>query len=156
MALRQIVTLGDDILYKKSRPVEVFDEKLHALLDDMYDTMKSADGVGLAAVQVGILKRVITIDVGEGRIELINPQIIFAKGSEIDNEGCLSVPGKYGDVERPKVVKVKAVDRNGKEFTMMGSGLLARAFCHEIDHLDGHLFLERASNLHDAGERKKR
>ncbi len=108
----------------------------------MYDTMTKADGVGLAAPQVGILKRAVVIDVGNGRIELINPEIIETSGSQTGSEGCLSFPGVYGEVERPNYVKVKAQDRNGKWFIAEGEELLARAFCHECDHLDGHVFTE--------------
>ncbi len=143
MALREVRKKGDEILSKKCKEVKVFDERLHILLDDMYDTMTESDGVGLAAPQVGILKRAVVIDVGEGKIELINPQIVSSSGSQIDQEGCLSVPGVFGEVERPMNVTVKAFDRYGKEFTIDGEGLLARAFCHEIEHLDGKLFLDR-------------
>lgn len=142
MALREIRKDGDEILSKKCKEVKVFDRKLHILLDDMYETMTKANGVGLAAPQVGILKRVAVIDVGEGRIELINPQIIETSGTQIDNEGCLSFPGLFGEVERPDYVKIKALDRNGKEFEIEGKELLARAMCHECDHLDGVVFKE--------------
>ena len=139
MAIRNIVKEGDPVLKKVSRPVEKFDDRLHVLLDDMYETMKK-DGVGLAAVQVGVLRRVVVIDIGEGRIELINPEIIAQEGEQQDVEGCLSCPGKYGVTSRPMQVTVKAQDRNGEYFTITGRDLLARAFCHEIDHLDGKLF----------------
>ena len=130
MAIRQVREKDDEILHKTCKVVTKFDEKLAILLDDMYDTMQERDGVGLAAPQVGILKRVVVIDVGEGKIELINPVIIKEEGSQIGNEGCLSVPGVYGEVERPNKVTVKAQDRNGNEFTITGEELLARAFCH--------------------------
>lgn len=143
MALREIRKKGDEILYKQCKEVKIFDEKLAILLDDMYETMQAADGVGLAAPQVGILKRAVVIDIGEGKIELINPIIIKSSGSQIGQEGCLSVPGVYGEVERPKTVIIEAYDRYGKRFTMEGEGLLARAFCHEIDHLSGELFLDK-------------
>ena len=143
MALREVRKKGDEVLNKKCKEVKVFDDRLSILLDDMYDTMKESDGVGLAAPQVGILKRACVIDVGEGKIELINPEIISSSGSQTDQEGCLSVPGVFGEVERPMYVTVKAFDRFGKEFTVDGEGLLARAFCHEIEHLDGKLFLDR-------------
>jgi len=143
MALREVRKKGDEVLSKKCKEVKVFDERLHILLDDMYDTMQEFDGVGLAAPQVGILKRACVIDVGEGKIELINPQIMSSSGSQTDSEGCLSVPGVFGEVERPMNVTVKAFDRYGKEFTIDGEGLLARALCHEIEHLDGKLFLDR-------------
>ena len=139
MAIRNIVKEGDPVLKKVSRPVEKFDDRLHVLLDDMYETMKK-DGVGLAAVQVGVLRRVVVIDIGEGRIELINPEIIAQEGEQQDVEECLSCPGKYGVTSRPMQVTVKAQDRNGEYFTITGRELLARAFCHEIDHLDGKLF----------------
>lgn len=142
MALREIRKDGDEILSKKCKEVKVFDQKLHILLDDMYDTMNKANGVGLAAPQVGILKRAAVIDIGEGRIELINPEIIKTKGSQTGAEGCLSFPGLFGEVERPDYVKVKAFDRNGKEFVLEGRELLARAICHECDHLDGIVFTE--------------
>ena len=145
MALREIRKDGDEILSKKCKEVKVFDHRLHILLDDMYETMNKANGVGLAAPQVGILKRVAVIDIGEGRIELINPQIIKTKGSQNGAEGCLSFPGLFGEVERPDYVKVKALDRNGKEFVLEGRELLARAICHECDHLDGVVFTEHVT-----------
>lgn len=143
MAIRNIVKLGDEVLRKKCRPVTIFDEKLHTLLDDMYETMTDANGVGLAAPQVGILRRFCIIDVGEGLIELINPVITEKSGSQTDNEGCLSLPGKFDEVTRPMKVTVRAQDRNGNNFTVTGEGLLARALCHEIDHLDGILYIDR-------------
>ena len=142
MALRNIVKLGDDVLRKKCRAVTMIDSKTHQLLDDMAQTMHAANGVGLAAPQVGLLKRIVVIDVGDGVIELINPEIIATSGEQTDDEGCLSVPDKFLPVSRPNVVKVRALDRYGKSFTMEGEGLLARAFCHEIDHLDGKIFLD--------------
>ncbi len=147
MALRQIVTIGEDILYKKSRKVEVFDDRLAQLLDDMLETMYAANGVGLAAVQIGILKRVVVVDTGDGVYELVNPEIIESSGQQDGYEGCLSVPGRRGTVVRPMNVTVKAQDRNGKEHTYKVTGFTARAFCHEIDHLDGTLFVERANVL---------
>ncbi len=150
MALRKILTLGDETLYKKSRKVEKFDKKLHDILDDMAETMYNANGAGLAAVQIGILRRIVVIDTGEGLIELVNPEIIEQDGEQCGQEGCLSLPGKWGDVTRPMHVKVKARDRNGKLFETEGEGLLARAFCHETEHLDGHLFIEKATNIHEA------
>lgn len=143
MAIRNIRKLGDDILRKNCRPVEVIDDKILTLLDDMADTMASANGAGLAAPQVGVLKRVVVIDVGDGLIELINPEIVDAKGTVIDAEGCLSVPGKWGTVIRPEQVTVKALDRNGNEIELTGEGMLAKAFCHELDHLDGVLFVDK-------------
>ena len=140
MALRQVRYKEDDVLYKECKEVKKFDEKLGILLDDMYDTMKKANGVGLAAPQVGILKRAVVIDIGDGRIELINPQIIETSGLQTGTEGCLSFPNVWGEVERPNYVKVKAFDRYGKEFELEGEELLARAICHECDHLDGIVF----------------
>ena len=142
MAIREIRKEGDEILAKKCKEVKVFDKKLHILLDDMYDTMTKTGGVGLAAPQVGILKRAVVIDIGTGRIELVNPSIIESSGSQTGSEGCLSVPGVWGIVERPNEVTIRAQDRDGKWFKIKGEELLARAFCHEIDHLDGHLFRE--------------
>ena len=140
MALRNIVKLGDPILYKKSRVVEKFDDRLAMLIDDMKETMYDGNGVGLAAVQVGILKRVVVIDVGEGPMELVNPEITLKEGEQREQEGCLSLPGKWGTTVRPMKVQVKAQDRNGKWQVFTGEGLKARAFCHELDHLDGILF----------------
>ena len=149
MAIREIREKGDEILYKKCKAVVKFDEKLHILLDDMYETMQSGDGVGLAAPQVGILKRAVVIDVGDGKIELINPEIVEESGEQTGSEGCLSVPGVFGEVTRPNVVTVKAQDRDGKWFKITGKELLARAFCHEIEHLDGKLFLDRVIRFID-------
>lgn len=152
MAIRNIVKTGDPVLTKVCRPVERFDAKLHQLLDDMYDTMLEANGVGLAAPQVGLLRRLCIIDVGDGPIELINPEIIETSGSQNDAEGCLSFPGEFGMVERPNYVKVRAQDRNGEWYEMEGEELLARAFCHEIDHLDGVLFVTKVSRMLDPEE----
>lgn len=143
MALRKIVVEGDPVLKKKSRPVEKFDARLAELLDDMRQTLYSAEGVGLAAVQVGVLRRVVVVDVGDGLLELVNPEIIEAEGVQRESEGCLSLPGEYGETIRPAVVKVKAQNREGKWCIYKGDGLKARCFCHEIDHLDGILFTER-------------
>lgn len=140
MALRNIVELGDPILNKKSRVVEKFDDRLATLIDDMKETMYHKNGVGLAAVQVGILKRVVVIDVGEGPIELVNPEITLEEGEQISQEGCLSLPNKWATTRRPKKVQVKAQDRNGKWHVYTGEELKAKAFCHEIDHLDGIIF----------------
>ena len=148
MAIRNIVKFGDDVLNKKCRPVDKFDRKLATLLDDMADTLYQADGVGLAAPQVGILRRVVIIDVGEGLLELINPEILeTSKETQTDAEGCLSNTGQYGLVERPMRVKVRAQDRHGNWYEKEGEGLLARAFCHELDHLEGVLFTSRASRM---------
>ncbi|MBD5130272.1 MAG: peptide deformylase [Ruminococcaceae bacterium] len=145
MALREIVKFGEDILRKKCREVTSFDEKLAILLDDMKETLQSADGVGLAAPQVGMLRRAVVIDIrdGKGAIELVNPVLVEQYGNQVGNEGCLSAPGEWCEVERPMRVKVKAFDRHGKEFTVTGDGLLARAICHELDHLEGILFIDR-------------
>ena len=149
MAIRNIVKEGDSVLTKKCRPVEKFDDRLHMLLDDMAETMYEANGVGLAAPQVGILRRVVVIDIGEGLIELINPRIVMTSGEQTESEGCLSCPGEYGITKRPMHVTVKAQDRYGKEITLSGSELLARAFCHELDHLDGILFKEKVIKMEE-------
>ncbi len=155
MAIRNIVKEGDPVLSKKCRPVEKFDSRLWELIDDMAETMALADGVGLAAPQVGVLRRVVVIDVGEGLIELVNPKIIMKAGNQEESEGCLSCPGEYGITKRPMFVKVKAQDRYGNDVTYDGKGLLARAFCHEIDHLDGILFKERTIKMLDPQEIKQ-
>ena len=146
MAIRNIRTEEDAILRKKSRRVENFDERLFELLDDMADTMYNAEGVGLAAVQVGVLRRIVVIDVGDGLIELINPEITDEEGSQCDLEGCLSLPGKQGSTIRPKTVKVKAQNRDGNWCVYKGSDLKAKAFCHEIDHLDGILYTDKLAS----------
>lgn len=143
MALRKVVEMGDPILNKKCRKIEVFDDKLSNLIDDMIETMYNANGVGLAAPQVGMLKRVVVIDAGDGLMELVNPEITLAEGEQMESEGCLSVPGKYGVCKRPAKVQVKAQDRNGKWQVFTGEGLKARAFCHELDHLEGILFTSK-------------
>ena len=145
MAKRNIRHLGDDVLRKKSRPVETIDERILQLLDDMAETMYEAQGVGLAAPQIGILKRIAVIDIGDGLIELINPEIVSFEGSEKDIEGCLSVPGKYGYVPRPEKVSVVALDRNGEKMTINATGMLKKALCHEIDHLDGIVFVDKVT-----------
>ncbi len=145
MAIRTIRELGDDVLRKKCRVVEEIDDRILVLLDDMADTLYDSNGVGLAAPQVGVLKRIAVIDVGDGLIELINPEIIAQSGVQDGAEGCLSVPGKYGNVKRPKKVTVRATDRDGNEFEITGEDLLARAFCHELDHLDGIVFVDKVS-----------
>jgi peptide deformylase len=143
MAIRIIRKDDDEILRKTSKKVDVIDDRILALLDDMKDTMYDAGGVGLAGPQVGALRRIAVVDIGEGLIELINPVIVFEGGKEIDEEGCLSLPGKNGAVCRPKKVIVRAQNRHGEAFEITGSDLLARAFCHEIDHLNGILFIDR-------------
>lgn len=149
MALRQIRVEGDEILRKKSREITEITKNIKILVEDMLETMESANGVGLAAPQVGILKRIVVIDVGEGPIILINPEIVKTKGEQIRPEGCLSVPGKAGEVKRPAYVKVKALDLEGEEITVEGRELLAVALCHEIDHLDGKLFIDIAENIEE-------
>ena len=142
MALRTIRVQGDSVLTKNSRPVDKMTPRIGELITDMLDTMYDAMGVGLAAPQVGILKRIVVIDVGEGPIVLINPEILETSGEQTGDEGCLSVPGMAGQVTRPNYVKVKALDVNMNEQIYEGEGLLARAFCHEIDHLDGKMYTE--------------
>ena len=148
MALRNIVTVGDSVLSKTCRPVTNFDKRLSVLIDDMIETLEDANGVGLAAPQVGVLRRLVIVDTGEnGILELVNPEIVEQSGEQTDLEGCLSVPGKYGIVTRPNVVKVRAQDRHGEWFEAEGEGLIARCFCHELDHLDGHLYTELAERM---------
>ncbi len=147
MAIRNIIKEGDEILAKKCRPVEKFDQKLVTLLEDMAETMASAGGVGLAAPQVGILRRAVVIDVGEGLIELVNPRIVSHEGEQQEVEGCLSCPGEYGITTRPAKVTVKAQDRSGETIQVQGEGLLARALCHELDHLDGVLFKDHVVRM---------
>ncbi len=149
MAIRNIVKLGDDILTKKCRHVDDINEKIITLLDDMHETLIEADGVGLAAPQVGILKRIAIIDTGLDFIELINPEILSASGEQTGLEGCLSYPGKFGEVTRPMVVTVKAQNRRGEWYEYTGEGLTARALCHEIEHLDGHMFIEKVTRWSD-------
>ena len=144
MAIRKIVEMGkDDVLRKHARRVDRFDRRLGALLDDMAETMYQADGVGLAAPQVGILKRAVVIDVGDGLIELVNPEIQWAEGEVVGPEGCLSVPGRRGTVARPERVRVHAQDRKGRSIVVEGEELLARCLCHELDHLDGVLYVDK-------------
>ncbi|MDR2295762.1 MAG: peptide deformylase [Clostridiales Family XIII bacterium] len=153
MALRRIVTEGDDILRKRSKEVAAVNERILTLLDDMWETLEENNGVGLAAPQVGILRRVAVIDTGKDeeesgvRLELINPRIVEADGETEADEACLSIPGMVGAVTRPARVKVEAVDRRGEPFAIEGEGLLAKALCHELDHLDGILFVDRASSV---------
>ena len=148
MALRQIVLQGEDCLTKVCRPVTDFDNRLHILLNDMADTLLDSGGVGLAAPQVGILRRVCVVqNENDEIIELINPEIVYTQGEQTGLEGCLSVPGKFGVVTRPEVVRVRAQDRDGNFFEVEDSDLTARCFCHEIEHLDGHLFVEHTDHL---------
>ena len=142
MAIRNIVKEGDPVLTKVCRPVEKFDEKLETLIEDMYETMDNGGGVGLAAPQVGILRRIFVIDIGEGRMEFINPKIIKTRGVQESSEGCLSCPGEFGITKRPMYVTAVAQNRHGDQFTINAEGLPAKAICHENDHLDGILFKE--------------
>ncbi|MBQ7546424.1 MAG: peptide deformylase [Clostridia bacterium] len=143
MGYREIVKVGDPILKKVSRKVEKFDDKLARLIDDMKETMYHFEGVGLAAVQVGVLRRVVVMDCGDGFLELVNPEIISAEGEQEAQEGCLSLPGEYGVTKRPAVVKVQAQDRTGKWHIYKAEALKARCFCHEIDHLNGIIFTQK-------------
>ncbi|QGU95255.1 peptide deformylase [Clostridium bovifaecis] len=143
MALRNIRVEGDEILRKRSRKVEEINERILTLIEDMKETMYDADGVGLAAPQIGILKRIVVIDVGNGPIALINPEVIKEEGNQVDYEGCLSIPGEQGKVERPYKVMVRALNENGEEIELEGEELLARAICHEVDHLNGVLFIDK-------------
>lgn len=150
MALRTIRVQGDSVLEKTCRPVKEMTPKIKELIGDMLDTMYEACGVGLAAPQVGILKRVVVIDIGEGPVVMVNPVILETSGEQTGDEGCLSIPGKAGQVTRPNYVKVRAFDENMEEYEIEGTELMARAMCHEIDHLDGHLYVEKVEGaLHD-------
>lgn len=150
MALRTIRIMGDDVLTKKCREITEMTPRIRELIDDMLETMYDANGVGLAAPQVGILKRVAVVDVGDGPIVLVNPVILETSGSQTGDEGCLSLPGKAGEVTRPNYVKVRAFDENMQEYEIEGMELLARALCHEIEHLDGHMYVEKVKGgLHD-------
>ena len=142
MGLRKILTDKAPSLHKVCRPVEKFDGRLHKLLDDMVETMQDAHGVGLAAPQIGILRRVVVVDTGDGVLELVNPTLLETSGEELGPEGCLSVPGKYGLVKRPYYAKVRAQDRNGNWYEAEGEEIIARCFCHELDHLDGIVYTE--------------
>ena len=150
MAIRNVVQVGDDVLRQKCFPVEVFDEKLHALLDDMKETVKKEEGAGLAAPQVGILRRLAVVDVDEGYFELINPVIVQQKGEQTGWEGCLSVRGKSGIVSRPMKVTVVYQDRFGEKQLVKAKGFFARAICHELDHLDGVLYIDKATHIEKA------
>lgn len=158
MAIRKIIELGaDDVLRKRCRAVERFDDRLGTLLDDMAETMYASEGAGLAAPQVGLLKRCVVIDVGEGLIEFVNPEIVATEGEMTVIEGCLSVPGRSGRVVRPEKVTVKAQDRHGNPIEMTGEGFLAMAMCHEIDHLDGILYVDKMlEDVSDQYRQKKR
>ena len=153
MALRTILTDDDPVLHKACRPVTQFDGRLHDLLDDLKETLAEANGAGLAAPQVGILRRaVIVVDANDQMLELVNPEIIAMEGEQEGFEGCLSVPGRWGVVKRPMKAKVRAQDRNGNFFEVEGEEIVARCFCHEIEHLDGHLFTELAGRLYTTEE----
>ena len=152
MAIREIRKIGDDVLRKVSKRVEKIDHKILELLEDMAETMYKANGIGLAAPQVGILKRIVVIDIGDGIIELINPEILEESGEQEDIEGYLSIPGVVGEVKRPYRVRVEALNRDGQKFVVEGEGLLARALCHEMDHLDGVLFIDKAKNIRKSAE----
>ncbi len=150
MALREIRLVGDEILRKKSRPVEVVDDRIRQLLDDMAETMYNTEnGGGLAAPQIGILRRLIVIDMGEGLIKLVNPRIISQEGTQEVIEGCLSIPGKLGKLTRPATVTVQALNENGEELVLTGTGNLAKCFCHEIDHLEGILYTDHVTEYVD-------
>jgi len=143
MAVRKILRIGDETLRRKARRVEAFDKRIHTLLDDMAQTMYEAEGAGLAAPQVGILRRIVVIDIGDGIIELINPEIVSREGEQINPEGCLSIPGRRCTVKRPQKVVARAQNRNGAPFELTGEGLLAIAISHELDHLDGILYVDK-------------
>lgn len=143
MAIREIRTKKDEVLRKKSKDVLEINENILTLLDDMAETMYNANGVGLAAPQIGVLRKVVVIDIGDGLIELINPEILETSGTQTGDEGCLSVPGKIGEVTRPNYCKVRALNRNGEEIIVVGEELMARALCHELDHLNGELFIDK-------------
>ena len=150
MAKLQIRKVGDEALRKVCRPVDAITPRILTLLDDMIETMRAADGVGLAAPQVGVLRRIVVIEVEPGEvIELINPKIIAFSGEQDGQEGCLSVPGRWGLVKRPQNVTVRALNRKGEEFEITGHELLARCFCHELDHLDGTLYIDKAYSMDD-------
>ena len=150
MALRTIRTLGDEILTKVCRPVTEVTPRIQQLIDDMLETMYEANGVGLAAPQVGVLRRIVVIDIGDGPIVMINPEIIETSGSQTGDEGCLSLPGKAGQVTRPNYVKARFCDEDMEQYEIEGEELLARAICHELDHLDGHMYVEKVEGeIHD-------
>lgn len=154
MAIRNIIQIGDDTLRKKSFPVENIDAKTIQLLDDMKQTLEKAQGAGLAAVQVGVLRRIFIVSTDDGYFEFINPVILSRKGRQYGTEGCLSVKGKWGDVARPKTVKIRATDRDGNDFELIAYGFTARAVCHEYDHLDGILYVDKADNIRTEAQNK--
>lgn len=150
MALRTIRLQGDPVLTKKCRAIEAMTPKITQLIDDMLETMYEAEGVGLAGPQVGVLRRVVVIDIGDGPLVMVNPVLLESSGEQTGDEGCLSLPGKAGAVTRPNYVKARAFDRNMKEFEVEGTELLARAICHELDHLEGHMYTEKVEGgIHD-------
>ncbi len=149
MAILNILKEGDETLRKKCRKVEEITPRILQLLDDMHETLEKAQGVGLAAPQVGILRRIVIVEIDDKRYEMINPEIIAVKGKQEEIEGCLSVPGKYGIVKRPAWVKVRAMDRHGNIYEAEGTELMARCFCHELDHLDGTLYIDKAIEMLD-------
>jgi len=152
MAIRRVVRHGDPILRKRSREVIEINERIIEIIEDMTETLYKENGIGIAAPQIGILKRIVVIDNGDGPIELINPVLLSCEGSQEGAEGCLSVPGEFGLVERPACVRIKALNRKGKRIELLGDGMLARAFCHEIDHLDGKLFIDIATEMYTQEE----
>lgn len=152
MAILNIIKEGDPVLRKKCRPVEEITPRILQLLDDMHDTLEKAQGVGLAAPQVGVLRRIVIVEIEDKKYEMINPEIIETKGKQEEIEACLSVPEKFGLVKRPQWVKVRATDRNGKVYEVSGNGLMARCFCHELDHLDGTLYIDKAIEMYDADD----
>ncbi len=152
MAILNILKEGDETLRKKCRRVDEITPRIHTLLDDMHDTLEKAQGVGLAAPQVGILRRIVIVEIDDKKYEMINPEIIETKGKQEEIEACLSVPEKFGLVKRPAWVKVRATDRNGKVYEVEGEGLMARCFCHELDHLDGTLYIDKAIEMYDADD----
>ena len=149
MVILNILKEGDETLRKNCRPVEAITPRILQLLDDMHETLEKAQGVGLAAPQVGVLRRIVIVEIGDKKYEMINPEIIATKGKQEEIEACLSVPDKYGLVKRPAWVKVRATDRNGNVYEAEGDGLMARCFCHELDHLDGTLYIDRAIEMYD-------
>ena len=152
MGILNIIKEGDPVLRKKCRPVEEITPRILQLLDDMHDTLEKAQGVGLAAPQVGVMRRIVIVEIEDKKYEMINPEIIETKGKQEEIEACLSVPEKFGLVKRPQWVKVRATDRNGKVYEVSGNGLMARCFCHELDHLDGTLYIDKAIEMYDADD----
>jgi peptide deformylase len=152
MAILNILKEGDETLRKKCRKVEEITPRIHQLLDDMHETLEKAQGVGLAAPQIGVLRRIVIVEIDDVKYEMINPEIIATKGKQTEIEACLSVPEKFGLVKRPQWVKVRATDRNGKVYEVSGNGLMARCFCHELDHLDGTLYIDKAIEMYDADD----